>query len=138
VFLGRGAEHVERALKLLNGEGVKIALDDFGTGYASLRHLKEFPVDIIKIDRSFVRDLEDDPGDAAIIRAVLRLGHSLGIEIVAEGIETAAQAKYLKRLRCDYGQGHLFSKAAPAAQVPDLLGARLGGDMLTLVANISQ
>ncbi|HEX9806327.1 MAG TPA: EAL domain-containing protein [Alteraurantiacibacter sp.] len=117
VFLGRGAEYVHRALALLSTQGVKIALDDFGTGYASLRHLKEFPVDIIKIDQSFVRDMEVDPGDEAIIRAVINLGRSLGIAVVAEGIEAAAQAEHLLRLGCDFGQGFLFSKAVPASRV---------------------
>src|SRR5690606_14595932 len=88
VFLGRGADYVHRALALLSANGVRIALDDFGTGYASLRHLKQFPVDIIKIDQSFVRDMHEDPGDEAIVNAVLNLGKSLGIDVVAEGIET--------------------------------------------------
>jgi diguanylate cyclase (GGDEF)-like protein/PAS domain S-box-containing protein len=122
VFLGRGAESVHRALALLNSQGVKIALDDFGTGYASLRHLKQFPVDIIKIDRSFVRDMEVDPGDEAIVRAVINLGKSLGIHVVAEGIESDAQAQRLVRLGCDFGQGFLFSKAVGANRVPALVG----------------
>jgi EAL domain-containing protein (putative c-di-GMP-specific phosphodiesterase class I) len=122
VFLGRGAEYVHRALALLNAQGVKIALDDFGTGYASLRHLKKFPVDIIKIDRSFVRDMEVDPGDEAIVRAVINLGKSLGIHVVAEGIEGEAQVQRLMRLNCDFGQGFLFSKAVPANRVPALVG----------------
>jgi diguanylate cyclase (GGDEF)-like protein/PAS domain S-box-containing protein len=122
VFLGRGAEYVHRALALLNAQGVKIALDDFGTGYASLRHLKTFPVDIIKIDKSFVRDMEADPGDEAIVRAVINLGKSLGIHVVAEGIERAAQAERLVGLGCDFGQGFLFSKAVAATRVPALVG----------------
>jgi diguanylate cyclase (GGDEF)-like protein/PAS domain S-box-containing protein len=122
VFLGRGAEYVHRALALLNTQGVKIALDDFGTGYASLRHLKQFPVDIIKIDQSFVRDMEIDPGDEAIVRAVINLGRSLGIQVVAEGIERSAQAERLQRLGCDFGQGYLFSKAVGAKRVPPLVG----------------
>ncbi|HEX7709310.1 MAG TPA: EAL domain-containing protein [Sphingomonadaceae bacterium] len=121
VFLGRGAEYVLTALKILNSEGVKIALDDFGTGYASLRHLKEFPVEIIKIDQSFVRDMVVDPGDEAIVRAVINLGQSLGMKVVAEGIESIEQASRLLELGCDYGQGFLFSKAVPAAAVPALL-----------------
>lgn len=121
VFLGRGAEFVDRALKTLSSEGIKIALDDFGTGYASLSHLKQFPVDTIKIDRSFVSDLEEDPDDAAIIRAVLNLGHSLGIQIVAEGVETPVQAAYLWAQGCDLGQGHLFGKPLPSGRVPLLL-----------------
>lgn len=120
VFLGRGADHVVRALKLLSAEGVSIALDDFGTGYASLRHLKQFPVDVLKIDQNFVRDLHK-PDDAAIIQAVLRLGQSLGIRTVAEGIECASQAQHLFKSGCDYGQGHLYSKALPAARVPRLI-----------------
>ena len=121
VFLGRGAEYVHRALALLNARGVKIALDDFGTGYASLRHLKQFPVDIIKIDRSFVRDMDVDPGDEAIIRAVVNLGRSLGIKVVAEGIETQQQSARLVGLECDFGQGFLFSKAVAASRVPALV-----------------
>ena len=121
VFLGRGAEYVHRALALLNARGVRIALDDFGTGYASLRHLKQFPVDIIKIDQSFVRDMADDPGDEAIIRAVINLGRSLGIKVVAEGIEYETQARRLLEMDCDFGQGFLFSKAVPAMRVPALV-----------------
>lgn len=121
VFLGRGSEYVDRALKMLSSAGVSIALDDFGTGYASLRHLKQFPVDIIKIDRSFVRDMRVDPEDDAIVRAVINLGRSLGIEVVAEGIETSAQAEHLSSLGCNLGQGFLFSKAVPANQVPGLI-----------------
>jgi len=121
VFLGRGSEHVERALHLLSREGVTIALDDFGTGYASLRHLKQFPVDVIKIDQSFVRDLHNGPGDAAIIDAVLKLGKSLGISTVAEGIETKEQAAHLAEAGCNYAQGFLYSKAVAAERVPALV-----------------
>lgn len=121
VFLGRGADYVERALAQLSKAGVRIALDDFGTGYASLTHLKQFPVDIIKVDQSFVRDLEDDPYDAAIVRAVLNLGESLKVDIVAEGVETPAQAAYLWAQGCGYGQGFLFGKPAAGAKLPGLV-----------------
>lgn len=121
VFLGRGAEYVHRALALLNSQGVKIALDDFGTGYASLRHLKQFPVDIIKIDQSFVRDMDVNPDDEAIVRAVINLGRSLGIAVVAEGIEVPVQAEQLMQLGCEFGQGFLFSKAVPASRVQALI-----------------
>ncbi|HYJ30413.1 MAG TPA: EAL domain-containing protein [Allosphingosinicella sp.] len=117
VFLGRGAESVERALKLLSAAGVGIALDDFGTGFASLSHLKQYPVDIIKIDRSFVRDLEDDPDDAAIVEAVANLSRSLGISIVAEGVENERQHAFLAALGCDFGQGYLYGRAGPAEEV---------------------
>lgn len=121
VFLGRGAEYVDRALKLLASEKVSIALDDFGTGYASLSHLKQFPVHVIKIDRSFVRDIENDADDAAIIKAVLNLGQSLGIKIVAEGIENPVQAAFLAGQGCDYGQGFLFGRPLPAGRIANLL-----------------
>jgi EAL domain-containing protein (putative c-di-GMP-specific phosphodiesterase class I) len=125
VFLGRGADCVERALKRLSAAGVRIALDDFGTGYASLAHLKQFPVDVLKIDRSFVAELGQDGDAAAIIRAVITLGHSLELEVVAEGIETLAQERRLGRNGCNVGQGHLYSPAVPAAEVPAVI-ERLG------------
>ena len=123
VFLGRGAEYVERALKLLSESGVSIALDDFGTGYASLRHLKQFPVHVIKIDQSFVRDMGNDPDDAAIIEAVLNLGRSLKIQVVAEGIETAEQEMRLQEMGCGFGQGFLYAEAVRAEDVPALIGS---------------
>lgn len=125
VFLGRGAENVEEALNRLSAAGVRIALDDFGTGYASLSHLKQFPVDILKIDRSFVRELEHGNGDAAIVDAVINLGRSLDMKIVAEGVELAAQHDYLAKLGCDFGQGHLYHKATPAQRVPEIVGAAI-------------
>jgi EAL domain-containing protein (putative c-di-GMP-specific phosphodiesterase class I) len=121
VFLGRGAEYVERALTLLSKEGVRIALDDFGTGYASLRHLNQFPVDILKIDQSFVRGMGSNAAEAAIVRTLINLGESLGIEVVAEGIEEPAQAEALRALGCHYGQGFFFSQAVSAETVPELL-----------------
>ncbi|HEX4737148.1 MAG TPA: EAL domain-containing protein [Allosphingosinicella sp.] len=121
VFLGRGAEYVERALKRLSDAGMKIALDDFGTGFASLSHLQQFPVDTIKIDRRFVKGLGGRTGNYAIIDAVLSLGRSLGMEVVAEGIETTQQEQALLRLGCEYGQGFLYSRAVPARLVPSLL-----------------
>jgi EAL domain-containing protein (putative c-di-GMP-specific phosphodiesterase class I) len=121
VFLGRGIEAVRHSLSKLHHAGVLIALDDFGTGYASLTHLKQFPVDRIKIDRSFISDIERDADDAAIVRAVVNLGHSLGIKTTAEGVETVSQAAYLRMNGCDFAQGFLFSKALPATRVPWLL-----------------
>ncbi|MGO4526790.1 EAL domain-containing protein [Microvirga sp. 2MCAF35] len=127
VFLGSGAEYVERALRTLSTEGVTIALDDFGTGYASLSHLKRYPVDAIKIDRSFVDGLETDADDAAIVRALLSLGHNLGIEVVAEGVETAFQATLLQRMSCDLVQGYHFSRPMPAGDVPAFITSWAGG-----------
>ncbi|MFC3711290.1 EAL domain-containing protein [Sphingoaurantiacus capsulatus] len=124
VFLGRGAEYVERALRRLYDVGVRMALDDFGTGYASLRHLNQFPVDILKIDQSFVQGMAANSGEEVIVRSLVNLGQSLGIEVVAEGIEEEAQAEMLRRLGCHYGQGFFFAKAVPAEAVPGLIAAR--------------
>ncbi len=121
VFLGRHAEQVARALHRLSDAGIAISLDDFGTGYASLSHLKQFPIDIIKIDQRFVRDLETDPDDAAIVRAVLNLAYSLGIRTVAEGVEKASQVDYLRAGGCHYGQGYHFSPAVSADDVASMM-----------------
>jgi diguanylate cyclase (GGDEF)-like protein/PAS domain S-box-containing protein len=124
VFLGRGAEHVSAALQLFSGHGVKIALDDFGTGYASLRHLKQFPVAAIKIDRSFIRDMEADSDDEAIVRAVINLGRNLSIDVIAEGVEQQSHADRLLAYGCELAQGFLFSPARPAYMVPRLLSGQ--------------
>jgi sensor c-di-GMP phosphodiesterase-like protein len=121
VFLGRGAHHVARDLRLLSEAGIRIALDDFGTGYASLAHLMQFPVDALKIDKSFIRELGRNDEASAITNAIVNLGHSLGIEIIAEGIETREQQLYLLGLGCQTGQGYLYSQAVPCDCVADLL-----------------
>ena len=126
VFLGRGAECVDRALKLLSAAGIRIALDDFGTGYASLRHLKQFPVDVIKIDQSFVAGLLSGGDDHAIVEAVLNLGRSLDIDVVAEGIENQRQEALLLSLGCRYGQGFLYSRAVPAGRISDVMQGSAG------------
>jgi diguanylate cyclase (GGDEF)-like protein len=118
VFLGRSAEHVAATLKHLRDSGVRIALDDFGTGYASLTHLKQFPVDEIKIDRTFVRDMERDRDDSAIVSAVIGLGRSLGMTLVAEGVETPGQAASLTAQGCHFAQGYLFAKPMAGSRVP--------------------
>jgi diguanylate cyclase (GGDEF)-like protein len=121
VLLGQGIDLVERTFNELAEMGIKLALDDFGTGFASLTHLKRFPIGIIKIDRSFVRDLQTDAEDGAIIDALISLGKALKIEVVAEGIETQAQLDFLCALGCTVGQGFHFGSAVPAVCVPDLL-----------------
>ncbi|WP_022682750.1 putative bifunctional diguanylate cyclase/phosphodiesterase [Sphingobium bisphenolivorans] len=113
VFLGRGSEQVERALHRLSAAGVRIALDDFGTGYASLSHLKQYPVNVLKIDKSFVRNIEQDEGDAVIVDVILRLGNSLGMEVVAEGVETGGQRQRLLACGCAIGQGFLLGRPQP-------------------------
>jgi EAL domain-containing protein (putative c-di-GMP-specific phosphodiesterase class I) len=117
VFLGRDVPHIARALRLLRASGVRIALDDFGTGYASLTHLRQYPVDVLKIDRSFVKGITRSVDDAAIVRAVIGLAKNLGIVTVAEGVETTAQDAFIRHHGCDIGQGFLYGKPIPSGQI---------------------
>jgi EAL domain-containing protein (putative c-di-GMP-specific phosphodiesterase class I) len=119
--LMRDAEAGRRSLLALKEFGFALAVDDFGTGYCSLNYLKRFPLDTLKIDRSFVADISDDPDDAAIVRAIIALGHSLDLKIVAEGVETLAQLQFLQAEACDAVQGFLMSAAVPAAAFAELL-----------------
>jgi EAL domain-containing protein (putative c-di-GMP-specific phosphodiesterase class I) len=97
--------------------GVGFSLDDFGTGYSSLLHLQRLPLDQLKIDKSFVQDLLTQPGDATVARSVVALGHSLGLTVIAEGVETAEQRNLLAELGCDAFQGYFFGRPAPAAEL---------------------
>jgi diguanylate cyclase (GGDEF)-like protein/PAS domain S-box-containing protein len=105
-------------LKLM---GIKVAIDDFGTGYSSLNYLKRFPIDTLKIDKTFVSDVCRDPHDTAIVRAIIDLGHALDLTVIAEGVETKEQLQYLSALECDVVQGFLFSKALSASAFEELL-----------------
>jgi len=115
-----------RVLDALRSRGIRLAIDDFGTGYSSMSLMKQFPIDTLKIDRSFVRDLPDDSEDKAIAQAIISMGKALGMTIVAEGVETAEQETFLRDHACDEMQGFLFSKPIPPEQLADLLRTGLG------------
>jgi EAL domain-containing protein (putative c-di-GMP-specific phosphodiesterase class I) len=123
-FLGRGPEYVARALEALKAAGTTIALDDFGTGSSSLSHLRDFPVDVVKIDMSFVQQMTDNNEIASIVTAVVRLAQSLGMDTVGEGVETPAQRDLLRAMGCKIAQGHLFSPAISAEEVAELFPSR--------------
>jgi EAL domain-containing protein (putative c-di-GMP-specific phosphodiesterase class I) len=108
---------VMAALTDLRALGIRLAVDDFGTGYSSLTYLKRFPVEAIKIDRSFVSGLGLNGDDSAIVDAVVRLGSALNLTVVAEGVETKEQARALQALGCDRGQGYLFGRPVAASAV---------------------
>ena len=120
-FVMHDAERINVAMQSLKALGVDIAVDDFGTGYSSLSYLKRFPVDRLKVDKSFVRDIDSDPDDAAIVRAIITLGHALGLKVVAEGVETRAHHDFLRQHGCDELQGYYFSRPIPALDMEALL-----------------
>jgi len=117
-FLGRRTATASFILHKLHEAGISIALDDFGTGFASLLHLKQFPVDHIKIDQSFVRNLISDDSDAAIVAAIVSLGHAMGMHTTAEGVESAEQAARLRKAGCDSAQGYLYARPLQGEIVP--------------------
>jgi diguanylate cyclase (GGDEF)-like protein len=115
---GEGAVAVLQKLKSI---GVRIAIDDFGTGYSSLAYLRRFPIDTIKVDRSFIRDIPADAGDKQITRAIIAMAHGLRLRVVAEGVETAGQLKFLRSQRCDTAQGYFLHRPLPEAEVAAVL-----------------
>jgi EAL domain-containing protein (putative c-di-GMP-specific phosphodiesterase class I) len=118
-------EATRNTLAGLRNVGVKIAIDDFGTGYSVLTHLKSLPVDTVKIDRGFVRDLGSNPHDLAIVRAILALADAFGLDVVAEGVETQFAARTLMELGCLRAQGFLFSRPLPGDAMAALLEKRV-------------
>ena len=119
--------NVSRAIKVLDAiqsRGIRLAIDDFGTGYSSMSLMKQFPIDTIKIDRSFVRDLPNDSEDQAIAQAIISMGKALGMTVIAEGVETVEQQTFLRNHACDEMQGFLFSKPLPPRQMAELLRPR--------------
>jgi EAL domain-containing protein (putative c-di-GMP-specific phosphodiesterase class I) len=109
-------ELVIEKLEVFKSLGIKLAIDDFGTGYSSLSYLKRFPINLLKIDRTFVNNSLVDKVDADIIRTIIVLAHSMGVEVIAEGVETVEQKALLESLHCDYVQGYLYGKPMPAEE----------------------
>ena len=114
-------ESAVNVLQALRDMGIHLSIDDFGTGHSSLAYLKRFPLDSLKIDRSFIQDLPEDADDAAITQAIIAMAHSLRLRVVAEGVETEEQLRFLREHRCDEMQGYLFSRPVPEHQFETLL-----------------
>jgi diguanylate cyclase (GGDEF)-like protein/PAS domain S-box-containing protein len=115
--------HVSRCLLDLTEMGVGISVDDFGTGYSSFHYLKNFPIDRLKIDRSFVRDIQQDPSDAEIVAAIIAMAHNLNIQVIAEGVETEAQMEFLRKHNCDEMQGYFWSPPVSSDNIEQMLAA---------------
>jgi predicted signal transduction protein with EAL and GGDEF domain len=129
-------ENAERAISImtrLKKLGVTLSIDDFGTGYSSLGYLRQFPIDFLKVDRVFIRDVDKNAKDAAIVRAISALARSLGIGFVAEGVEEAGQAEYLETCDCAEMQGYLFGRPVPAEELPEMV-SRFGSQTMRLTA----
>lgn len=122
--LMQNVEATLATLQAIKALGVRLAVDDFGTGYSSLSYLRKFPVDVLKIDQSFIHGLSHEPKDAALVSAIIQLGRSLNLSIIAEGVETQEQLAFLKQQGCEEGQGYYFSKALPADSFARLLRAQ--------------
>lgn len=116
-----GLGYIEEAIATLNQKGAVLAMDDFGTGYSSLSHLRHFPFDVLKIDRSFVNGISDNTHDLELVNATIAMGHNLGMVVVAEGVETQEQLDILTQHGCDVAQGYYFSKPVPPGELVALL-----------------
>ena len=127
-------EAASAALQMVRDHGVSISIDDFGTGYSSLAYLHKLPASTLKIDRSFVTRLSEDPHTLHVVRAIMRVAHSLDMQVVAEGIETMDQLEHLRALDCDFGQGYLYAKPIAADLVDALLDASQSLDERSIAA----
>jgi EAL domain-containing protein (putative c-di-GMP-specific phosphodiesterase class I) len=114
-------EQAISVLRRLKDLGIRVAIDDFGTGYSSLAYLKRFPIDSVKVDRSFVEDIPEDVNSMAIAQAVIAMAHSLRLKVVAEGVESEAQLAFLRSEGCDEIQGQYFSEARAAGAMPEIM-----------------
>ena len=117
-------EHTIRVLQAIRQLGVHIALDDFGTGFSSLSYLKRLPINKLKVDRSFVRDVASDARDAAIVEGVVTMADKLGLEVLVEGVETVEQFRFLRTLQCDHFQGYYFARPMPWNDLVQFLNHR--------------
>jgi EAL domain-containing protein (putative c-di-GMP-specific phosphodiesterase class I) len=119
-------DHSIRVLQEIRGRGVQIDLDDFGTGQSSLSSLQHLPIDVLKLDRSFIADLTSDANSYSMVRAIRKLAEDFHIDIIAEGVETIEQVKLLKKIGCEYGQGYYFSKPLTGTQLVDFYRSQAG------------
>ena len=119
--LMKHAESTESILKTLRASGVRVTVDDFGTGYSSLSYLRKFPIDAIKIDQSFVRQITAIPPETTIVTAVISMGRSLGLRVIAEGVETQEELSFLEAHQCDEAQGYYFNRPVPPEQLATFL-----------------
>jgi EAL domain-containing protein (putative c-di-GMP-specific phosphodiesterase class I) len=128
--------NVNETISTLNdfkGMGIRVSVDDFGTGYSSLNYLKRFPLDSLKVDRTFVKDIPDNEDDVTITSAIITLAQSLGLGVIAEGVETESQLEFLERSGCEMAQGYYFSRPLPAEQLMPMLRHRDDGKEVSLV-----
>jgi EAL domain-containing protein (putative c-di-GMP-specific phosphodiesterase class I) len=129
----KNTELAVKDLGKLKDIGIRLSIDDFGTGYSSLSYLKKFPIDYVKIDRSFIKDITADPDDAAIASAVVAMAHSLNLRVIAEGVETIEQLNFLRSLNCDEMQGYFVSRPVQASELTHLLEGVKGPRIKDLV-----
>ncbi len=122
-LLMRETTLVQRFIDHVRAMGIKVALDDFGTGYSALGYLRRFEMDVLKIDKSFIDDIDSDLGDLSLVATIISMGRTMGLRVVAEGVETERQLNYLRSLGCDMVQGYLFSRPVPADQLPAVISA---------------
>ncbi|MEG1454931.1 MAG: EAL domain-containing protein, partial [Comamonas sp.] len=130
--LAQQPEEALQVLRKLSALGLRLAIDDFGTGYSSLAHLKRFPIDVLKIDQGFIRDIPQSADDMAISAAVIAMGHSMGLAVLAEGVETAEQLDFLRERGCDQFQGYLCSRPLPADAFEALLRQSSQGPLVAI------